>query len=45
LRFANDGQEVWVDLNGSNGLQTRYLHGDAVDELFARVNAAGTAAW
>jgi RHS repeat-associated protein len=34
-----------VDLNGSNALQTRYVHGDALDQLFARVSAGGTAAW
>ena len=44
-RFAYDGQEVWADLNGSNALVTRYLRGDNVDQLFARISAAGTAAW
>jgi RHS repeat-associated protein len=44
-RFAYDGQNVWADLNGSNALQTRYLRGDTVDQLFARISAAGTAAW
>jgi RHS repeat-associated protein len=44
-RFAYDGPDVWVDLSGSNALQTRYLHGNAVDQLFARVSAAGAAAW
>ena len=38
-------EEIWADLNGSNGLVTRYLHGDAVNQLFARVSAAGVAAW
>ncbi len=38
-------QEIWADLNGSNNFETRYLHGDAVDQLFARVSAAGAAAW
>jgi YD repeat-containing protein len=32
-RFAYDGQNVWGDFNGSNALQTRYLRGDAVDQL------------
>jgi len=44
-RFAYDGQNVWADVNGSNALQTRYLRGDMVDQLFARVVSAGTAAW
>src|SRR5262249_28874723 len=44
-RFAYDGQDVWADLNGNNALQTRYLHGDKVDQLFARIGADGTAGW
>jgi len=44
-RFGYDGVEVWVDLSGGNALQTRYIHGDAADQLFARISAAGTAAW
>jgi RHS repeat-associated protein len=36
---------VWADLNSSNQLQTRYLRGDLVDQLFARISSAGTAAW
>ena len=27
---------VWADLDSTNALQTRYLHGDQVDQLFAR---------
>jgi RHS repeat-associated protein len=37
--------DTWADLNGSNQLQTRYLHGDVVDQLFARIASRGTAAW
>jgi RHS repeat-associated protein len=44
-RFAYDGQNVWADLTSSNTLQTRYLRGDQVDQLFARISSAGTAAW
>jgi hypothetical protein len=44
-RFAYDGGEVWADLNDNDALQTRYLHGDAVDQLFARISAGGTAGW
>jgi RHS repeat-associated protein len=44
------GGVLWADLSGSNALQTRYLHGDAVDQLFARITGitggtGGTAAW
>ncbi len=44
-RFAYDGQDVWADLSGSNALQTRYIRGDVVDQIFARVSSGGTAAW
>ncbi|HYV38484.1 MAG TPA: RHS repeat-associated core domain-containing protein, partial [Gemmataceae bacterium] len=29
--------EVWADLDGDSVLKTRYVHGDDVDQLFARV--------
>jgi RHS repeat-associated protein len=34
---------VWADLDGNNGnaLQTRYLRGDVVDQLFAREDMSG----
>jgi RHS repeat-associated protein len=44
-RFAYDGKDLWADLNGSNALLTRYIHGDVVDQLFARISGGGTAAW
>jgi RHS repeat-associated protein len=44
-RFAYDGKNVWADFNSGNHLQTRYLRGDMVDQLFARTSAAGAAAW
>jgi RHS repeat-associated protein len=37
--------DVWADLDGSSSLTTRYMHGDVVDQLFARVAADGTGAW
>ncbi len=36
---GNANFNVWADLDGSNDLQTRYLHGDQVDQLFARQDA------
>jgi RHS repeat-associated protein len=45
LRFAYDGSDVWADLDGSNHLVDRYIHGDGVDELLARVDGAGMLAW
>jgi RHS repeat-associated protein len=38
---------VLADLDGlnSNALEVRYLRGDVVDQLFARVKADGTGAW
>jgi RHS repeat-associated protein len=43
-RFAYDRSEIWADLNASNALQTRYVRGDRVLELLARI-VSGTAAW
>jgi RHS repeat-associated protein len=40
-RFAYDGQEIWADLTNSGSVQSRYLRGDAVDQLFGRTDAAG----
>jgi RHS repeat-associated protein len=39
------GGDIWADLNGSNALQTRYLRGDQVDQLFASVSSSGTVSW
>jgi RHS repeat-associated protein len=36
---------MWADLNGSNGLVTRYILGDSLDQLIARISSSGTAAW
>jgi RHS repeat-associated protein len=46
-KFVYDGQEVLADLDSGNTLQRRYLHGDVVDQLFARLSfgAMTTAAW
>ena len=33
---GNENWNVWADLNGSNGLISRYVWGDKVDQLFAR---------
>jgi RHS repeat-associated protein len=44
-RFSYDGEQVWADRDGTNTLVARYLHGDQVDELFARINSSGIAAW
>ncbi|WP_182830416.1 RHS repeat-associated core domain-containing protein, partial [Tautonia rosea] len=40
-----DGPHAYADFDGSGTLQTRYLHGPAVDMLLARTSAAGTTAW
>jgi YD repeat-containing protein len=42
---ANDGDNAWADLSGTNVLQTRRLYTDAVDALFARISSGGTTAW
>ncbi len=40
-RYAYDGPDVWADLSAANAVLTRYLHGDAVDQLGARIVANG----
>uniref|UniRef100_UPI0036F2CDB1 RHS repeat-associated core domain-containing protein n=1 Tax=Tautonia marina TaxID=2653855 RepID=UPI0036F2CDB1 len=40
-----DDPHAYADFDGSGTLQTRYLHGPAVDMLLARTSAAGTSAW
>jgi RHS repeat-associated protein len=42
---GTENWDVWADLDGSSSLTTRYVHGDAVDQLFARIGSTGTAAW
>jgi RHS repeat-associated protein len=37
--------DVWADLDGNSSLTTRYIRGDVVDQLFARIGSDGTAAW
>ena len=44
-RFAYNGAMVWADLNAQNQVTTRYLDGDAVDQLLAREDAAGNVGW
>ena len=44
-RFAYDGSEIWADLNSSNALVARYVRGDRVLELLARIASGGAAAW
>src|SRR5262249_54475186 len=36
-RYAYDDEYLWADLDGNTQLQTRYLRGDAVDQLFAQL--------
>jgi YD repeat-containing protein len=38
-RFAYDSGQNWVDMNGSNVLQTRYLRTDQVLELLANISS------
>ncbi len=43
-RFAYDGGQIWADLTSTDTLQTRYVRGDRVLELLARI-VNGTAEW
>jgi RHS repeat-associated protein len=42
---AYDGGHAYADFANNGALQTRYLHGPAVDMLLARTSAAGVSAW
>jgi acyl-CoA-binding protein len=42
---GNENWDVWADLDGSSSLTTRYIRGDVVDQLFARITSGGTAYW
>jgi RHS repeat-associated protein len=42
---GNENWDVWADLNGSGSLTTRYVRGDVIDQLFARIESGGTAYW
>jgi RHS repeat-associated protein len=42
---GNAGWDVWADLDGSGNLQTTYLRGDVVDQLFARESTGGSSAF
>ena len=33
--------DIWVDLDANGSLTTRYMRGDAVDEVFARIDQSG----
>jgi RHS repeat-associated protein len=39
------GGNIWADLNSSNGLVTRYILSDGLDQLIARISSSGAAAW
>ena len=40
-KTAYDGDNAWVDTNGSGAVQTRYLWGPGVDQLLGRSDASG----
>jgi RHS repeat-associated protein len=42
-RYAYDGADIWADLASDSSLKTRYIRGDAIDELFARIGIPGEA--
>ena len=39
---GNENFDVWADLTGTGALQTRYLNGDAVDQILARIDNSGS---
>jgi RHS repeat-associated protein len=42
---GNSNWNVWADLTNASAMQTRYLRGDEVDQIFARISSGGTAAF
>ncbi len=36
---GTENADVWADLDGSSNLQTRYLRGDVVDHIYARLDS------
>jgi RHS repeat-associated protein len=42
---GTENWDIWADLDGSNNLKMRYVRGDTVDQLFARIKSDGTVAW
>ena len=38
--IGNENWNVWADLNADNTLQTRYVRGDGVDQVFAEVGSS-----
>ena len=43
--IGNENWDVIIDLDGSNNLAMRYVRGDAIDALFARIGADNNAYW
>jgi len=41
---GNENWDVWADLDGGSSLTTRYIRGDAIDQIFARIDS-GTTYW
>src|SRR5262249_31312453 len=39
---GNENWDVWADLDGSSAVQTAYLRGSVVDQLFARFGSGST---
>jgi RHS repeat-associated protein len=44
-RFAYDGQQVWAELNTSNVVQIRYVFGDGLTQLWARIDVGVGLRW
>lgn len=44
-RFLYNGDDSWADLDGTNAVTARYLHGARIDELLARQRASDGRGW
>jgi len=44
-KFVYLGQEVYLDLNNANAVQTRYIEGDQQDEMLVRIGSGNVVSW
>lgn len=42
---GNENWKVWATLDGNNNLMTRYINGDALNQVFAQIGAGSAVAW
>src|ERR1700685_4356147 len=43
--YGNENFSIYADLNADGSLATRYIRGDVVDQIFARIGSSSGTAW